>query len=127
MTAEGNLYNPAIFAGLSPPVGEIVQEFVDIASHYKYPTFSSVRGHLFKMFHHVFLEEKFRDQRDKLAVANNYDDIVAIAKIMREKLEKHGKATVFKIVQFVNLNRIDFIELFNKCCKMSIYTYVCNN
>ena len=108
MTAEGNLYNPAIFAGLSPPVGEIVQEFVDIASHYKYPTFSSVRGHLFKMFHHVFLEEKFRDQRDKLAVANNYDDIVAIAKIMREKLEKHGKAIVSKTA---NSFRIEFNEL----------------
>ena len=95
MTAEGNLYNPAIFAGLSPASGEIVQEFVDIAGQYKYPTFSSVRGHLFKMFHHVFLEDAFRDQRDKLAIANTYEDIIDIARTMRERLGKYGETHKF--------------------------------
>lgn len=51
MTAEGNLYNPAIFTGLHLPVWEIAQDFLDICcSVPESSNSSSIRAHLFRIY-----------------------------------------------------------------------------
>ena len=50
--SEGNLYNPALFTGLRPPCWEMVEEYLKWAELYT-PNVSTVRGHLFKLWHHV--------------------------------------------------------------------------
>lgn len=52
MTAEGNLHNPGIFEKTVTITWEIAEEYLNILYSHPAPR-SYIRGHLFKIFHHL--------------------------------------------------------------------------
>lgn len=52
MTAEGNLYNPCLFAGFNAVSWDVANEYLDLVERYPTPA-GYIRGHLFKIFHHL--------------------------------------------------------------------------
>lgn len=84
MSAEGNLQNPFIFAGLSPTAWEVSDEYLDLAEQYPCPK-SYIRGHLFKIFHHVLSLKSNEHQRQHLATAFTFEAFRKVVDYIREK------------------------------------------
>ncbi|KAI8391332.1 dihydrouridine synthase-domain-containing protein [Radiomyces spectabilis] len=93
MSAEGNLYNPAIFTQrpLPPCTWEMAQEYLEICRD-MCPTRPGVmKAHLFKIFqpslsHHT-------DIRARLATANSFDQLWDVTMAMKERLEHDRQST----------------------------------
>ncbi|KAJ3193874.1 tRNA-dihydrouridine(16/17) synthase [NAD(P)(+)]-like protein [Irineochytrium annulatum] len=72
MTAEGNLYNPAIFTGIHHPVWMLAEEYLEICkSHPNSANIGAIRGHLFKIFAPCLAD--FPALRTKLASIRTMD------------------------------------------------------
>ena len=83
MTAEGNLYNPAIFANINPPIWQMAEEYLEICQHT--PTrIPYIRGHLFKIFRPAL--SIHTDIRDSLAKVNKLEEFVELTKEMKRRL-----------------------------------------
>lgn len=74
MSAEGHLYNPAIFEGRHPRVVDMVEEYLELVR--VHPTHVSfVRGHLFKLYRACLMEEPYVRFRHLLGVARSIDEL----------------------------------------------------
>ncbi|XP_055638158.1 tRNA-dihydrouridine(16/17) synthase [NAD(P)(+)]-like [Toxorhynchites rutilus septentrionalis] len=84
MTAEGNLYNPFLFEGVNPTAWSVAYEYLDIVEKYSAPI-SFIRGHLFKVFHHLMNLKPNASHREQMAVCHKVDEFRAIVKLLEEK------------------------------------------
>jgi len=79
MSAEGNLYNPAIFVNRYPKHADVALEYLEIVKSLKTPTpLVAVKGHLFKLLRPGFMKET--DLRNRLGISRGglleYEEIV---------------------------------------------------
>uniref|UniRef100_A0A8C7HJB2 tRNA-dihydrouridine(16/17) synthase [NAD(P)(+)]-like n=1 Tax=Oncorhynchus kisutch TaxID=8019 RepID=A0A8C7HJB2_ONCKI len=86
MSAEGNLHNPALFEGHSPPVWEMAEEYLEVVSQYPPVTLSYVRAHLFKLWHHTLQIHK--DLREELAKVKNLQGLTEVSRQLRLRCQE---------------------------------------
>ncbi|KAJ3641872.1 hypothetical protein Zmor_028342 [Zophobas morio] len=86
MTAEGNLYNPALFMRQNPPAWVPALEYLDLVDQYPCPM-SYIRGHLFKLFHHVLSIPSNNNLRIQLGAANNMGEFRRIINVIKDMYE----------------------------------------
>ncbi|KAJ3054230.1 hypothetical protein HK097_002346, partial [Rhizophlyctis rosea] len=92
MTAEGNLYNPALFSGKHLPSWQIAEEYLEICNTIpNSSTFSAIRAHLFKIFRPCLAD--YPDIRTELSKVNTMQGFSTIvAKLKAHLLEASGGA-----------------------------------
>ncbi|XP_044734888.1 tRNA-dihydrouridine(16/17) synthase [NAD(P)(+)]-like [Chrysoperla carnea] len=88
MSAEGNLYNPFIFEGRNPPSWEPALEYLDLVETYPCPN-AYIRGHLFKIFHHVLALPENSTERSNLGTASTLEDFREVCLSIKSKYEKY--------------------------------------
>jgi tRNA-dihydrouridine synthase 1 len=90
MSAEGNLYNPALFSTVKPHPfhADLALEYLEIVKSLKTRTSpGAVKGHLFKLFHPALHRNK--DLRDRLGKlhGDDIDQYIQIAQEMKERMD----------------------------------------
>lgn len=84
MSAEGNLYNPALFLGVHRPAWVLAQEYLNLVNEYPIPA-GMAKSHIFKLFHRcVALEENF-ELRCKLGGATTIDELTEVVNLFKVK------------------------------------------
>lgn len=86
MTAEGNLFNPFLFEGINPTSWTVALEYLDIVEKYPAPI-SYIRGHLFKILHHLMNLKSNGPLREQMAICHSVADFRAIVKQLEAKYE----------------------------------------
>lgn len=95
MSAEGNLYNPALFESTNPPCWELCLEYLDLAEKYPCPT-SFVRTHLFKMMHHLLSLPENAAERQGIAKGQSLADFRQTVLTLRDRfLPYHNGLKVY--------------------------------
>ena len=84
MSAEGNLYNPAIFSGREPPVWEMANEYLEICKTVGYRA-AYIRAHFFKLYHAALA--KYTDFRHRLGECRELEEFEQFAKDLQMHLE----------------------------------------
>lgn len=86
MSAEGNLHNPAIFMGITPKTWDMANEYLNFVELYPCPV-SYIRGHLFKIFHHLLNLRPNAKIREAMAVSREINEFRNVIAILKDKYE----------------------------------------
>ena len=99
MSAEGQLYNPALFTpsptktgGLHPRHADLALEYLDIVSNQNTPTTpSGIKGHLFKLLRPALSRET--DLRDALGQLRGFDlePYYQVVREMKKRMDKDAE------------------------------------
>ncbi|XP_055614649.1 tRNA-dihydrouridine(16/17) synthase [NAD(P)(+)]-like, partial [Uranotaenia lowii] len=84
MTAEGNLFNPFLFEGVHPTAWSVALEYLDIVDQYPAPI-SYIRGHLFKVLHHLMNLKPNAHFREQMATCHSVPEFRNIVLQLEQK------------------------------------------
>ncbi|XP_036405665.1 tRNA-dihydrouridine(16/17) synthase [NAD(P)(+)]-like [Megalops cyprinoides] len=85
MSAEGNLHNPALFEGRSPPVWEMAEEYLEVVQQYPC-SLSYIRAHLFKLWHHTL--QIHQELRDELAKVKTLSGMAEVNRQLKKRCQE---------------------------------------
>ena len=75
------MHNPALFAGIQPPVWQMAEEYMEFVNKYPCPL-SYVRGHIFKIMHHALVMHT--KARDLLGTASSLEEVKQAISMVKE-------------------------------------------
>ncbi|KAJ2373697.1 tRNA dihydrouridine synthase [Coemansia sp. RSA 2607] len=88
MSAESNLYNPALFSGKILPTWQMAEEYLEICKDI--PTrFGYIRAHMFKLFRYSL--PIHTDLRQQLGTAKSHEDFRSFVEEMKSRLIEDSK------------------------------------
>ncbi|KAF8926511.1 hypothetical protein BGZ58_011123 [Dissophora ornata] len=90
MSAEGNLYNPALFTPEHPESWKLAEEYLTICDDLD-TKIAYIRGHLFKIFRPSLVVHT--DLRAELGMSNSREEMWVVAKKMKERLIQDAEAS----------------------------------
>ncbi|KAG0349801.1 hypothetical protein BGZ54_004186, partial [Gamsiella multidivaricata] len=90
MSAEGNLYNPAIFTPQHPESWHLAEEYLTICDELDTKV-AYTRGHLFKIFRPSLVVHT--DLRAELGLASSREEMWAVARKLKERLIQDADAS----------------------------------
>ncbi|CAO3563857.1 unnamed protein product [Mortierella alpina] len=90
MSAEGNLYNPAIFTPGHPESWKLAEEYLSICDELD-TKIAYVRGHLFKIFRPSL--NVHTDLRANLGLANSREEMWEVTRMLKERLLQDAEAS----------------------------------
>ncbi|KAI1317583.1 hypothetical protein EDD11_008153 [Mortierella claussenii] len=93
MTAEGNLYNPAIFTPDHLEAWKLAEEYLKICDEVE-TKLSYIRGHLFKIFRPSLLI--YTDLRNELGIAQSKEEMWKCTQKLKERLIQDAEASKLK-------------------------------
>ena len=91
MSAEGLLYNPALFSGKHIPVWILCSKYISYFEEYGQGNLGYLKAHFFKMLQHVIQEPENVCWREDLTSARYLEDYARIVEKIREKYEVPGE------------------------------------
>ncbi|KZS93489.1 Dus-domain-containing protein [Sistotremastrum niveocremeum HHB9708] len=105
MSAEGNLYNPALFSGKNPEHAELALEYLEIVKSLKTKTqTSAVKGHMFKVMRPGLAVHT--DLRDRLGkIRGDLTEFEDVALEMRTRMKRDQEAAEGQSIE--SLTKID--------------------
>jgi len=106
MSAEGHLTNPAIFTGLNPPVWDMCLEYLQLVHKHPCPL-SYVRGHIFKLLHHVFQIRTNFDLREVIAKSHSLEEFESAVNEVRDRYIQYQEG----VKEFIELEELDIFNL----------------
>lgn len=83
MSAEGNLYNPALFTPRLPFIWSVVEEYLDICRSTPTPP-SIIKGHLFKLFKPCL--QRYTALRERLGCAGDFSSLKDVSSSICSRL-----------------------------------------
>lgn len=84
MTAEGNLYNPALFLNKHLTAWKVAFKYIDYVKLYPIPA-GMVKSHLFKLFHRCVAMEENVELRNKLGQSTSLEQLELVMTAFKEK------------------------------------------
>eukprot|EP00668_Euglena_longa_P033518 GGOE01043099.1.p1 GENE.GGOE01043099.1~~GGOE01043099.1.p1 ORF type:complete len:474 (-),score=54.13 GGOE01043099.1:65-1486(-) len=95
MSAEGLLYNPALFSGHLLPLWLLSEEYLELCAVHPIPV-AWIKGHLHKLWHKAL--PHFTTLRERLNCAANLDDIHAVVVDLKAELQALEKSPSCNVV-----------------------------
>lgn len=84
MTAEGNLYNPALLQDIHPPAWKVARKYLCYVKQYPIPV-GMAKSHLFKLFHRCIGLEENLDLRETLGRSTTLEQLNAVVNTLEAR------------------------------------------